>query len=444
VGLFFCHMARVAIVGGGAAGLSAALMLTELGAQVTVFEQSALWGGRARSEVIENCIVDVGAQLFGSGFSALFELARAVGAQDRLIKSAGRDAVWRGGRIHPITYGNVASMVTSTALPTRLKVKLATRYVPFLLRHANQLDASDLLARGGDTLDGESVTEWGLRELGNDFVELLAYPLLGAYYGGTPETTSVVLYHALARAGLDVSVYAIRGGTGALFQTVADNLAARGAWLQLNQPIGRVEGTEGGVSVDGEPFDGAILAVPPATASKLFQFDKATGDWLQSVRFVPAAVLALVLDARIPAGYFGISIPREEKAGELVALCVQREKGAGLVPPDRSLLIALGAPAHNESFIAHPETAVERMVSAVEVIMPGTRSQILRAKLYRHEQGYPVFYPGYLKHLRAYASLPQTQRVKLAGDYLVSPTVEGAVRSGRRAAQQLYDQLRAG
>jgi oxygen-dependent protoporphyrinogen oxidase len=437
-------MARVAIVGGGAAGLSAALTLSELGAQVAVFEQGAVWGGRARSEVVENCIVDVGAQLFGSGFSALFELARAVGAQDRLTKSPGRDAVWRGGRVHPITYGNVASMVTSTALPTRLKIKLATRYVPFLLRHGNQLDASDLLARGGDALDGESVAEWGRRELGDDFVNLLAYPLLGAYYGSTPETTSVVLYHALARAGLDVSVHALRGGTGAFFQMVSEHLATRGGQLQVNQPISKVEVGATDVSVDGELFDGAVLAVPPMTVSKLFQSDPATSDWLRGVHFAPSAVLALVLDTRIPAGYFGISIPREAKASELVALCVQHEKAAGLVPPDRSLLIALGAPAHNESFIAQPETAVERMVSAVELLMPGTRSHILRAKLYRHEYGYPIFYPGYLKHLRAYATLPQTQRVKLAGDYLVSPTVEGAIRSGRRAAQQLYDQLRAG
>ncbi|HEY0306293.1 MAG TPA: FAD-dependent oxidoreductase, partial [Longimicrobiales bacterium] len=72
-------MPSVAIVGAGAAGLSAALRLTALGVRVTVFEQSPTPGGRARSEIIDGCVIDVGAQLFGSGFEALFAFARAVG-----------------------------------------------------------------------------------------------------------------------------------------------------------------------------------------------------------------------------------------------------------------------------------------------------------------------------------------------------------------------------
>ncbi len=436
-------MANVAVVGGGAAGLSAAHTLTQLGLRVTVFEQSALWGGRARSELLEGCVVDTGAQLFGSGFSALFQFARDVGAGALLVRSPGRDAVWRGGEVHPITYGNVTSMVTSSALPTRLKLKLATRYVPFLLRHAGELDASDPLARGGDALEGESVAEWGIRELGSDFVELLAYPLLGAYYGSTPETTSVVLYHALARAGLDVSVHAIRGGTGALFQTAAEYLSAHGAQLHLDFAVKNVQAEGRRVVVDGEDFDGAILAVPPRVAQNIFDIDAVTSAWLQGVQFASSAVLALVLNQRIPANYFGVSIPRQESASALVALCVQQEKTAGLVPADRSLLIALGAPAHNQKFLEQPHAGVDQMIYAVEQILPGTRARITHAKLYRHEDGYPVFYPGYLKHLRNFPVSAQIHRVLLAGDYLVSPTVEGAIRSGTRAAHQLHDQLRA-
>lgn len=436
-------MPSVAIVGAGAAGLSAALRLTELGARVTVFDQSAVPGGRARSETIDGCVIDVGAQLFGSGFEALFAFARAVGAGDLLVRSPGRDAVWRGGRVHPITYGNVASMVTSTALPTTLKLKLAARYVPFLLRHAGQLDASDPLARGGDRLEGESVTEWGRRELGDDFVELLAYPLLGAYYGGTPEETSVALYHALARAGLDVSVHAVRGGTGALFQNAAEWLRAHGATILLSSPVARVDTAGTRVLVDGEAFDGAILAVPPRAAERLFELDDVTRTWLDGVRYVPSAVLALLLDRRIDAPFFGLSIPRGQPGSEeLVAICVQHQKAAGLVPADRTLLICLGAPAANAELIEAPEPAVPRMIAAVERILPGTRDRITRAKLYRHAAGYPLFYPGYLKHLRVFPASAQARRVLLAGDYLVSPTVEGAIRSGARSAQQLFDQLR--
>jgi protoporphyrinogen oxidase len=114
-----------------------------------------------------------------------------------------------------------------------------------------------------------------------------------------------------------------------------------------------------------------------------------------------------------------------------------------LVPADKTLLICLGAPTVNEALLAQPEAGVTRMVNAVEHVLPGTRERIEHAKLYRHEHGYPVFYPGYLRHLREYPSVAQGHKVMLAGDYLVSPTVEGAIRSGERAAQRLIDQLRA-
>lgn len=441
---YFFVMSKVAVIGGGAAGLSAARCLLTHGCEVTIFEQRRTLGGRARSDVLEGCIVDVGAQLFGSGFTSLAEFAGfAYDGASPLVVSPGRDAVWRGGRVHPITYGNVASMVTSSALPATLKLKLAARYVPFLLRHSDQLNASDPLRSGGDALDAESVFEWGMRELGRDFVELLAYPLLGAYYGSTPEATSVVLYHALAKAGLDVRVMAIQGGTGALFERAGTALATRGARIELGREVRQVRVEGNHVLVDGETFDGAVIGVPPRIAGAIFEADPVTKEWLSGVRYAPSAVLALVLNERIRASYFGISIPRGQSASDLVAICMQQQKASGLVPDDRSLLICLGAPGVNAELLADPAAAVDRMINAAETVVPGTRARIMHAKLYRHADGYPVFYPGYLKHLRDFPLAAQTHNVMLAGDYLVAPTVEGAIRSGYASARRLIDQLRA-
>lgn len=434
-------MAKIAVIGGGAAGLSAAQVLSAAGLQVEVFEAHQIFGGRARSEVIAGCVVDAGAQLFGSGFSATFDFALALGASDWLVRSPGRDALWRNGRAHAITYGNVASMVTSSALPAKLKLKLGARYVPFLLRHAHDLNAGDPATTAAERLDHESVSAWGLRELGEDFVELLAYPLLGAYYGSTPEATSVLLYHALARAGLDVTVHGVRGGMSMLFETAAETLRSRGVQCHLGTTVARVEEQHDTVAVDGVEYDGAVLALPPQQLKDIYAVPHDLAQWLAAVHFTPSAVLALVLDSPADVNYFGLSIPRAEPGNALVAICFQQQKLPGLVPHNRSLLICLGAPAYNEEFLAQPETAVERMIAAVEAIRPGTRAQLRHAKLYRHPEGYPLFYPGYLRHLRTFPTATQ-RRVCLAGDYLVSPTVEGAIRSGARAAQQLIDYLR--
>jgi oxygen-dependent protoporphyrinogen oxidase len=435
-------MPRIAVIGGGAAGLAAAWKLVTSGAEVTLFERAEHLGGRARSEELDSCIVDTGAQLFASGFSTLRRTAREVGAESLLLRSPGRDAVYRDGRIHPIVYGSVSSMVTSSALPALLKLKLA-RYVPFLMRHARQLDASDPVAAGGDALDTGSVADWGREELGQDFVELLAYPLLGAYYGCAPERMSVALYHALAKAGLDVTVYGVRGGTGALLQSIADAAKARHADIRTGVEVTSVRVAGAGVRLEygGETaeFDAAIVALPAPLVTTMTELPPPVADWLKRVEFAPAAVLALVVNRSINADFFGLSLLRSE-ISELVAICVQAKKANGLVPSDRGLLICLGSPQANASLVEDSEGAAERMIAAVERVLPGTRERITRAKLYRHQLGYPVFYPGYLKHLRRFPADSLPRGIALAGDYLVGPTVEGALRSGERAAEAVLRQ----
>jgi protoporphyrinogen/coproporphyrinogen III oxidase len=433
-------MKRIAVVGGGAAGLAAAWRLSSAGVQVTLYEGAGQIGGRARSEMLDACIVDTGAQLFGSGFSALFRLAREVGADSLLVRSPGRDALYRDGRKHPITYGSIASMITSGALPARLKMNLGARYVPFLLRNARQLDASDPVAAGGDELDGSSVAEWGTHELGADFVELLAYPLLGAYYGSTPERTSAALYHALARAGVEVSVHAVTGGTGALMRAIADAATAKGAEIVTGSKVMHVTADDGPVRVelanDTFEYDGAVIAIPAPQVPSLIDLHEPVREWIGRVEHAPSAVLAVVLKRPIDADFFGLSLLRAEAGvSDLVAVCVEARKTPGLVPDDRGLLVCLGAPDANASLVADPEKGVHRMIAALEQIFPGVRQQIDRVKLYRHAYGYPVFYPGYLKHLRRFPAHALPTSIRLAGDYLVAPTVEGAIRSGEKAAQ---------
>jgi protoporphyrinogen oxidase len=58
-------------------------------------------------------------------------------------------------------------------------------------------------------------------------------------------------------------------------------------------------------------------------------------------------------------------------------------------------------------------------------------------KIYRHPEGHTQFWPGYIGHLRRFEADALHRRIALAGDYLVAPTVEGAVLSGERAAERV-------
>ena len=64
-------MARVAVVGAGLAGLTAAIYLQRNGADVTVFESSDRVGGRVASDLIDGFICDRGFQVINPSYSEI-------------------------------------------------------------------------------------------------------------------------------------------------------------------------------------------------------------------------------------------------------------------------------------------------------------------------------------------------------------------------------------
>ena len=435
---------RVAVIGGGLAGLAAAWDLAQRGARVTVLEARSVVGGRMRSDDLDGATIDCGVQLASSTYSAFFKLARDAGAADLLVRSPGRDALWRDGRAHAITYGSVTSMLASSALPGGLKLKLGARYLPFLAARARTLDVNDLVGTGGQEHDRVSAADWGRRELGKDFVELLVYPLLGSYYGSTPEDTSAGLYHALAKVGMEVRVHAVRGGAAALPHALARALEQSGARVVTDAKVRAVRAERGGVVVvqenGEESFDACVLATPAAAASGLLEgADTKVTEWLAGVRTAPTVTVAFALDRALDVDYFGLTFPRDSEPGRTaVAACIQQNKLDGLVPPGRGAVLMLPAPAIAAELAGQdPEQAVNAMLPALEAAFPRVQSSITRARTYAFREGYTVFHPGYVRHLAAYREQWLPAQLALAGDYLSAPTVEGAVRSGLRAARTI-------
>lgn len=438
---------RTAVIGAGPAGLAAAWSLTEAGATVTVYDASARAGGMLRTETIVGAHVDVGVQLVSSSDTSLFELVRAAGAADLLRTAPGRDALWRKGRPQGITYGSVASMATSGALPMSLKLKMMSRYVPFLKLHAHALDSNEPAAHGGAALDTESIGSWGRRELGDDFVDLLAYPLLAAYYGASPDETSAPVYHSLANAGMEVKLYAAAGGFGAVADAIRTALEARGAHFVMNTAVSAVSVAGDVVTVTSAAgatdFDAAVLAVPPNRAADLVAVDGGAAaaliSWLRAVRVRPTFTVAFRMERAHPGDYFGLSFPRGEASGETVAaLCVQRNKLSGLVQDGGDALVALPAPAAVPALLEHDDERIaSTLLDSLDRAFSGMARRVASAHVYRFDDGYTLFETGHLKRIDAFDHGLLPPRIGLAGGFMCAPSVEGAVRSGHRAAHRV-------
>jgi len=433
-----------AVIGSGPAGLAAAWRLASRGRPITLYERRELPGGLMRSDVLEGAVVDIGVQMFGSSYTAAIRLAREVGVGSMLVRAPGRDALWRKGRANAFNYGSAASMAASAALPGGLKLKLLSKYLPYLAVRCRGLDANDPARTGAEHHDDESIAEWGIRELGDDFVEYMAYPFLGAYHAAVPERTSAGFYHALARVGMDIELYAMMGGMGSLAFAVVDAVEARGGRFRGACPVSRVESGPGGVAVvlengDTIEHDAAVVAVPAAAAAPLLPAADELGAWLAGVETTPFVSIAVVTDRPTGGDWFGLGVPRTEAPGDrIVVACTEANKAAGIVPEGRGLIVAFPAPARVPSLLAGPaESIPDEILPALDRVLGGVSSRAIVVKAWRHAEGHTLFRPGYAAHLRSFREQWLPGRVFLAGDYLMAPTVEGAVRSGELAAERL-------
>ena len=80
-------MKRIAIVGGGISGLSAAYYLSKAGHDCTLIESPARLGGVIRSEQVEGCVVEAGPDSFLAQKPWALELIRELGLEDQVIGS---------------------------------------------------------------------------------------------------------------------------------------------------------------------------------------------------------------------------------------------------------------------------------------------------------------------------------------------------------------------
>lgn len=433
---------RVAVIGGGPAGLSAAFRLARAGAAVSVLEAEATVGGRTRTDVVDGVPVDAAAQLFASVYTRFLAVLREAGAAALCQHASGRDALWREGRVHEVVYGSPTSMLASGALPFGLKLRLGAHYLPYLHRHGDALRMEALERTAAAGLDAESIAAWGERELGRGFVDLLAAPLLQTMYGSTAEEASAGFYHALARQGMSLDVLALRGGTQGFCDALASAVLAAGGEVRTGASVRALAADGGGVEVSGdgwsERFDAAVVAVPaPAAASIVDATMPDAAKWLAEIEVRPSITVALVLDRPVGTRWFGLSFARGESR-VLAAVCSQEAKLPGYIPGGRGALLALPLPHAGPRFLdATAEQAVGAILPDLRKPFPRIESAIRAVRVYRWEHAWTVFRAGALRHLARLRDVEMHPRIALAGEHLSAPNVEGAVTSGIRAAERI-------
>lgn len=235
----------VAIVGGGISGLSASYYLGRRGIDSTVIEARPFLGGILRTEQIEGCTVETGADSWLAAKTSAAVLARELGLGSELIGS--NDSV---RRTWILKHGSLLPF------PEGMQLVAPTRFEP--IWHSQLFQPSTKLRMAFDwfrrptrrPLPERSVAAFVRDHFGQEAVDYVADPLLTGIYGGDADELSAssvvpkLVEHERLHGSLVRGLRTVKR-TGSIFQSLRGGLGSLPAALTPRNVIhGRVEQIE--------------------------------------------------------------------------------------------------------------------------------------------------------------------------------------------------------
>ncbi|MFM9106877.1 MAG: protoporphyrinogen oxidase, partial [Chloroflexota bacterium] len=423
---------RVAVIGGGIAGLAAAhrLLRRMPEARVVLIEGAARLGGKIATERVDGFLVESGPDSFLSSKprgAGLCEELGLGGELQGITPRPHRAYVLRGNRLHELPEGltglvptKLGPLARSPLLSARGKARMAMDYV--------------IPARPGD--EDESLGGFIRRRLGDEAWERLVEPLMAGIYAGDGDRLSLLATFPqlregeLAHGGLIRGVLATKakaqgpeaGGNGAavpakpaflapreglghLVAALEARLRAAGAEIRLGDAAREVRAAGEGATValrSGEEIaaDAVIVAAEAWAAGDLLA--GAAPGLAADLRAIPHASSAIVSlawplrDVPRPLEAHGYLNPRVENRAALACTWTSR-KWAGRAPEGHVLMRVFIGRFGREEVLAGDDADLVRI--AREDV--GERLGIVAAPDLARVQRWPRAMPQYVIGHRA-------------------------------------------
>jgi len=231
---------RIAIIGGGIAGLTAAWRLHTRGHRVRLFEAGDRFGGAVRSERIDDWLVEAGPNSLHLTSPAVAAVLNELSLESKKLTAspaAKNRYIVRGGRLHPVPLASPA-LLASRLFSTSAKLRIF----------------AELLARRRRRTNDLSLAAFVREHFGREFADYALDPIVSGIYAGDPEKLSTC--HAFPQLGeLELAYGSLLRG----YITLARERRARGEPAQ--QIVSFAEGLQ-------TLTDAFALALPSHTVER--------------------------------------------------------------------------------------------------------------------------------------------------------------------------------
>ena len=432
---------RIAVIGGGWAGMTAAVQLQQQGHQLHIWEASRTWGGRARALPLQgpqgqDWTVDNGQHILIGAYQACLQMLQTVGVDAstalRRLPLDLRYADGTGLQLSDLAPPWDAAWGIARAQGWRWSDKIA------LLRMASAWQRNQF--RCADSATVADICERLPARLMQDFVDPLCISALNL-----PATqASGRIFLRVLQDGL----FSGRGGSNlliprtdlsTLFPAAAAHwLQARGAQLQLGKRVAQIahDAATGHWQVNHQPFDAVVLATACSEAARLVQqatlpaaMQAAAQQWAHTAQALPHTAIATVYACSAQPLRQGRLLP-----APMVALRSHPQAPAQFAFDKAQL----GGPAGLLALVVSASTGDKATLQAQ--VLAQARTQLNLPDLHALQT--------VIDKRATFACTPQVQRpgaqiapgLWACGDYVDGPypaTLEGAVRSGMHTAYAL-------
>ena len=387
---------KIAIVGAGIAGLTAAYDLNKKGHQVTIFEAADYVGGLAAGFKEPNWDWSV-ERFYHHWFqsdSAMLGLIEEMGWSDQLLFPRPVTVMYHKGKFYP--FDSILSALLYPGLGWGLN-KIRFGLVNLALKFTNNWKA----------LEKITVDDWMRKYAGEKAYQSVWEPMVIGKFGERyAKQVNMAWMWARIKARTP-RLGTFKGGFQAFSDKLAAHLQEKGVTIQLNTPVQSIRSNgEGGINIttpQGEShFDQCLVTSSPGLMAKLAP--KLPSNYLEgllNLKSLGAVVLTLSIKHQLSKeGYYWFNLPKQEGFPFLALVEHTNYLSPDYFGGDHILYCGDYLETDHEYFNLSQEQIVERFIPSLKRINPDFQPDwINKSWLYRTKYAQPVPFINHSKNI---------------------------------------------